>query len=286
MTFLETLNNSEKYIKSGNTTAYVGMDHNRNEILLDMAEATHVLVAGSTGSGKSVMLHSIVSSLMYKNTRETAKFLMIDPKRVEFFDYADSSMLYGGEIFDDEKEAVSALSAVLEEMDKRYSLMKYKHMRSIEDDECENMQFYRIYIVIDELSVLMQSEERKEVISNLRKIAMLGRAAGIHLIVATQHPNRKTIPAEIQSNIPTVIGMAVRQAVDSRMIIGNGECTKLRGRGDAILVSGLDEIHFQGAYVSREDVQEIVNDTMPTERSFKNTIHVRYSGFGSDKYMN
>lgn len=241
------------------TTAYIGLSADEKApVLLDFKKAIHCLVAGATGSGKSVMLHSIISSLMYSNTAETAQFLLIDPKRVEFFDYSDSPMLYGGKVYENVQEAVTALEQVIYEMNDRYIQLKYAHVRSIDDlPPCSRMA--RIYVAIDELSFLML-EDKKKIEEIISKIGMLGRAAGIHLILATQHPDRHTITGTIQANIPTVIGLATRKAVDSRMITGNNACTQLKGRGDAILIDGLNEVHFQGAFVSTDDIRQIVNN--------------------------
>ena len=266
--FKAFLQSNAAYMESSNTVAYLGRMAQGNDVLLDMADAVHVLIAGATGSGKSVMMHSIIASLMQKNTPETARFLLIDPKRVEFFDYSSSDSLLGGRICESVEDATEALSAIVDKMNERYDIFKCEHCRNIESYQKLGHPMYRFYIAVDELSALMQ-EARKEIEPLLSKIGMLGRAAGIHMIVATQHPDRKTITGTIQSNIPTVIGLATRTKVDSRMIIQSDECTKLQGRGDAILVQGLEEIHFQGAYVSPEDIQEIVNNIDPMRKAFK-----------------
>ena len=241
------------------TTAYIGLSADEKApVLLDFKKAIHCLVAGATGSGKSVMLHSIISSLMYSNTAETAQFLLIDPKRVEFFDYSDSPMLYGGKVYENVQESITALEQITYEMNDRYIQLKYAQSRSIDDlPPCAKMS--RIYVVIDELSFLML-EDKKKIEQIISKIGMLGRAAGIHLILATQHPDRHTITGTIQANIPTVIGLATRKAVDSRMITGNNACTQLKGRGDAILIDGMNEVHFQGVFVSADGIHKIVNN--------------------------
>lgn len=235
----------------------LGRDASNKPIYLDLNKAIHVLIAGATGSGKSCMMNSIISSLMMNNSKETASFLLIDPKRVEFFDYCDSDMLYGGEVIQNARQAINALSALVEEMNKRFWILESQKKRSyLEFSNPSTMK--QIFVCIDELSFLLL-ENKKEVEEYISKIGMLGRAAGIHLILATQHPDRKTITGTIQANIPTVIGLTTRKAVDSRMIIGDDSLTKLHGNGEAILVDGLNVIQFQGSYIKQETIQYIVN---------------------------
>lgn len=256
MELKELLNRYE--VSQSLTSAILGTSAEGGLVELDIVDATHILIAGSTGSGKSCMMNSIISSLMLKNTKGTAAFCLIDPKRVEFFDYKDSDMLYGGEVVNTPKKALLTLSALCEEMEQRYRLLEWNKKRNYQ--EFPNRACMKdIYICIDELSFLML-ESKKECEEYISKIGMLGRAAGLHLILATQQPTRKIITGTIQANIPTVIGLATRNAIDSRMIIGNSSLTKLKGKGDAMLVSGLNETHFQGCYVNQSTIEDIVHD--------------------------
>ena len=255
---MELLEAIKKYpIKKSYTSAVLGVDEENDEIVeLDIEEATHVLIAGTTGSGKSCTMNCIISSLMLQNTNKTATFCLIDPKRVEFFDYQNSSMLYGGEVINTSKQALRILDKIIEEMELRYRLLEWDKKRNYQ--EFKNRACMKdIYICIDELSFLML-ENKNETERVLSKIGMLGRAAGIHLIIATQHPDRKTITGVIQANIPTVIGLATRNKVDSRMIIGTNELTTLKGKGDSILVKGLTTTHYQGCYVDQDTIKRIV----------------------------
>lgn len=256
MELKELLNEYE--VSPSLTSAILGTTSEGGLVELDIVDATHVLIAGTTGSGKSCMMNSIISSLMLKNTKDTAAFCLIDPKRVEFFDYKDSDMLYGGEIINTTKKALLTLSALCEEMEERYRLLEWNKKRNYQ--EFNNRACMKdIYICIDELSFLML-ESKKECEEYISKIGMLGRAAGLHLILATQQPTRKIITGTIQANIPTVIGLTTRNAIDSRMIIGNNSLTSLKGKGDAILISGLNETHFQGCYVNQYTIEQIVSD--------------------------
>lgn len=236
------------------TVALLGHTDSGKAVSVDFKETPHLLIAGATGAGKSIMLHSIICSILRNNTTDSAQLVLIDPKRVELFDYTDSPMLYGGRIYEDVSDAVEVLEELTEVMNDRYIQLKYSHARNI-DEMHVGGTMPRIYICIDELSFLMTCDKKKleNVIS---KIGMMGRAAGIHLIVCTQHPDRKTITGTIQANITAVVAMATRTATDSRMIAGSNICAKLRGRGDAVLIDGLREERFQGRYISKTDIHE------------------------------
>ena len=236
------------------TVVLLGHTDSGKAVSVDFKETPHLLIAGATGAGKSVMLHSIICSLLRNNTTDSAQLVLIDPKRVELFDYTDSQMLYGGRIYEDVSDAVEVLEELTEVMNDRYIQLKYSHARNI--DEMHNAgTMPRIYICIDELSFLMTCDKKK-LETVISKIGMMGRAAGIHLIVCTQHPDRKTITGTIQANITAVVAMATRTATDSRMISGSNICAKLRGRGDAVLIDGLREERFQGRYISKTDIHE------------------------------
>lgn len=240
-----------------NTAVILGYDRQCMPVCIDFRESPHILIAGATGSGKSVMMHSIACGLISSNTPETAQFLMIDPKRVEMFDYNRSPLLFGGKVYEDLEESIKVLEAVNDEMESRYFQLKYMNARSVEDIP-KNGTMPRIYIFIDELSFLML-KDKKKIEKLLSSIGMMGRAAGIHLILCTQHPDRKTITGTIQANITTVVALATRTAVDSRMIAGSSICTTLKGKGDAVLIDGLEEIRFQGKFTSRFEVAETIN---------------------------
>lgn len=236
------------------TVALLGHTDSGKAVSVDFKETPHLLIAGATGAGKSVMLHSIICSLLRNNTTDSAQLVLIDPKRVELFDYTESQMLYGGRIYEDVSDAVEVLEELTEVMNDRYIQLKYSHSRNI-DEMHDAGTMPRIYICIDELSFLMTCD-KKRLETVISKIGMMGRAAGIHLIVCTQHPDRKTITGTIQANITAVIAMATRTATDSRMISGSNICAKLRGRGDAVLIDGLREERFQGRYISKTDIHE------------------------------
>lgn len=239
---------------AGPTVALLGYTNSGKAVSVDFKETPHLLIAGATGAGKSIMLHSIICSLLQNNTTDSAQLVLIDPKRVELFDYTDSPMLYGGRIYEDVSDAVEVLEELTEVMNDRYIQLKYSHSRNI-DEMHGSGTMPRIYICIDELSFLMTCDKKK-LETVISKIGMMGRAAGIHLIVCTQHPDRKTITGTIQANITAVVAMATRTATDSRMIAGSSICTTLKGKGDSVLIDGLREERFQGRYISKTDIHE------------------------------
>lgn len=252
------------------TVALLGHTDSGKAVSVDFKETPHLLIAGATGAGKSVMLHSIICSLLRNNTTDSAQLVLIDPKRVELFDYTDSAMLYGGRIYEDVSDAVEVLEELTEVMNDRYIQLKYSHARNIDEMHGAGTM-PRIYICIDELSFLMTCDKKKleNVIS---KIGMMGRAAGIHLIVCTQHPDRKTITGTIQANITAVVAMATRTATDSRMIAGSSICATLKGKGDSVLIDGLREERFQGRYISQSDIHEATEAQKKNEEMNPNRV--------------
>lgn len=252
------------------TVALLGHTDSGKAVSVDFKQTPHLLIAGATGAGKSVMLHSIICSLLRNNTTDSAQLVLIDPKRVELFDYTDSPMLYGGRIYEDVSDAVEVLEELTEVMNDRYIQLKYSHSRNI--DEMHNAgTMPRIYICIDELSFLMTCD-KKRLETVISKIGMMGRAAGIHLIVCTQHPDRKTITGTIQANITAVVAMATRTATDSRMIAGSSICTTLKGKGDSVLIDGLREERFQGRYISQSDIHEATEAQKKNEEMNPNRV--------------
>lgn len=243
------------------SSSIAGIDTNNRPVTIDIAAAPHVLIAGTTGSGKSVLLNSLICSLLYKITPATGRLLMIDPKQVELSIYEGLPHLYRP-IVKGAPEAITALAELCEEMDKRYKYMAKRGAKSIADT---NMP--RIYCIIDELADLMLTS-KKTVESYIIRIAQLGRAAGIHLIVATQRPTVNIITGLIKANISTKIALAVSNVSDSITILNHGGAEKLTGRGDAIIKTPdkITERRFQSFYTPDEDIQAIVNHYRPPRR--------------------
>jgi S-DNA-T family DNA segregation ATPase FtsK/SpoIIIE len=226
----------------------------------NIAKMPHLLVAGATGSGKSVSIHSIIVSLLYKNSPETLKFIFVDPKRVELSVYGGIPHLIAP-VITEGKKAVSALRWAIAEMDRRYETLLrdgFRDIKSYNDKHAGDPMAY-IVIVIDELADLMSSYGR-EVESSIVRLAQMARAVGIHLIVSTQRPSVEVITGLIKANITTRIALQVASQIDSRTIIDQSGAEKLLGGGDMLLVSAelSKPQRIQGSYVTDEEIKEVV----------------------------
>ena len=254
--YLKSCLYTNKWNKASRTSCAAGVTTDNNVMIIDMLKAPHILISGETGSGKSVLLNSLIVSLLYKTTPADGQFLMIDPKQVELSLYNDLPHLYKP-IVTDATKAVDTLGEVCEEMTRRYSVLSSHGVKQLSDDP---ELFPRLYVVIDELADLMLTS-RKAVEKNIVRIAQLGRAAGIHLIIATQRPTTNIITGLIKANIPTKIALAVSNISDSITILNHGGAEKLTGRGDAIVKpsDSMFEYRIQSAFVPSVDIRRVVN---------------------------
>ena len=229
-------------------TASIGKDLNNKEIELNLLETPHLLVAGSTGSGKSCILNNIISSLSLKYDKEYYKTILIDIKQVEFLQFANISQLATPIITTTEK-AIDILNKMCNIMQNRYNILSENNCRNIEEyNKISNDKMCYYSIVIDELADLfIQSPDIETIICRL---AQLGRASGIHLILATQRPDRETITGRLKVNIPSRIALSVASLYDSRIILDQTGAEKLTGKGDFILkMSNGETIRGQGALI-------------------------------------
>lgn len=248
-------------------TVALGRDIGGNAIVTDIAKMPHGLIAGATGSGKSVCINSIIMSILYKATPEEVKLLMIDPKVVELGIYNGIPHLLVP-VVTDPRKASGALGWAVTEMENRYKMFADRGVRNIEgynkfvdelgDPEIEKMP--HIVIIIDELADLMITAP-KEVEDSINRIAAKARAAGMHLIVATQRPSVDVITGVIKANIPTRIAFAVSSQVDSRTILDTAGAEKLLGRGDMLFrfATSPKPSRIQGCFVSDEEVEAVVD---------------------------
>jgi S-DNA-T family DNA segregation ATPase FtsK/SpoIIIE len=236
------------------TTAAVGTDNSGQPVIVDIAKMPHMLIAGAAGSGKSVAINTLLCSMLYCCTPNMTQFVMIDPKQVELSAYEGLPHL-ATPIITSAADTVKTLQAVNVAMDKRYKLMARKRTKSGTD-----AGFPRLVIVIDELADLMLTS-KKAVEDSIIRIAQLGRAAGIHLIVATQKPVVSVITGLIQGNIPAKLALQTASTSDSVRILGHKGAETLLGRGDAWLKlpDRVEEIRLQCAYTSENDVQAVVD---------------------------
>ncbi|AVN63472.1 DNA translocase (stage III sporulation protein E) [Mesoplasma florum] len=231
----------------------------------------HLLVAGSTGSGKSVMINALICSILLRAKPNEVKFLMIDPKKVELSVYSRVPHMLAP-VISDMKQAANALKMVVAEMERRYELFMNLGVRNIDGYNrkvtgSKKMPFQ--VIIIDELADLMMTGDRKQVEESIMRITQMARAAGIHLIVATQRPSTDVITGTIKTNIPTRIAFAVTTGIDSRTILDSTGAENLLGRGDMLFMppGGGDLMRAQGAYLSDEEIEEIVDFTIAQQQA-------------------
>ena len=241
----------------------LGKDNSGRYIVADIAKMPHVLIAGQTGSGKSVCINSIITSILYRATPEEVRMILIDPKVVELSIYNDIPHLIAP-VVTDPKKAASALNWAVAEMGVRYQKFAERDVRDIKGYNKKLQPGEKIMpqmvIVIDELADLMMVCPG-EVEDSICRLAQLARAAGMHLVIATQRPSVNVITGIIKANIPTRIAFSVASQVDSRTMIDHGGAEKLLGNGDMLFVpSGINKpLRVQGAWVSDEEVHAVVS---------------------------
>ncbi|MBQ6825837.1 MAG: DNA translocase FtsK [Clostridia bacterium] len=248
-------------------TVALGRDIGGNEIVTDIAKMPHGLIAGATGSGKSVCINSIIMSILYKASPEEVKLLMIDPKVVELGIYNGIPHLLVP-VVTDPRKASGALGWAVTEMEQRYRMFADRGVRNIEGynkfvEEEKNPELEKmphIVIIIDELADLMMTAPN-EVEDSINRIAAKARAAGMHLLVATQRPSVDVVTGVIKANIPTRIAFAVSSQVDSRTILDTAGAEKLLGRGDMLFkFAGAPKPNrIQGCFVSDDEVEKVVD---------------------------
>ena len=227
----------------------------------------HLLVAGATGSGKSVGINDFIVSLMFQNTPAELKFLMVDPKQVELEMYSGLPYLLAPIVYDSGK-AIKLLQWTVEEMEKRYSTLKDQRVRNLDEynqkmDAEGQEKMYRIVFIIDEMADMMlsSSANRKEVENCINRLAAKARAVGIHLILATQRPSVNVITGLIKANIPTRIAFGVVSEVDSRTILGRKGAEDLVGKWDMLYMDPSTKfpIRIQAPFVSTEEIERVVS---------------------------
>ena len=244
----------------------IGKDISGKIITFPLDDMPHLLVAGTTGSGKSVLVHSLIMTLLMRNYPSQLKLMLIDPKKVEFAKYALESHLFCP-VISEAQQAIVALSKLCEEMDRRYEVLsryncvkvqEYRAKRKGHENEMEAMP--TIVCVIDEFADLMQTGGA-EVADSVQRISQKARACGIHLIIATQRPSKDVIPMVIKSNIACRIGLSCSTAVDSRVILDEGGAETLLGKGDLLFKcpGSKSLIRAQSPFISSTDIENILS---------------------------
>jgi S-DNA-T family DNA segregation ATPase FtsK/SpoIIIE len=241
-------------------TVALGLDVSGNPVVADLAKMPHILIAGTTGSGKSVLLNSFIASMLFRTTPSEVKVILIDPKRVEMVGYNGIPHLLTPVIVDVQK-ILSALKWAMSEMDRRYKIFAEAGVRNI--DAYNNSAGFQalpyIIIIIDELADLM-AYAPVEVEDTICRLAQMARATGIHLVLATQRPSVDVITGLIKANIPSRIAFSVSSMVDSRVILDTPGAEKLLGRGDMLYIppDQAKPSRIQGTYVSEEEINKVV----------------------------
>lgn len=242
-------------------SASLGLDVSGSAVIADISRMPHMLVAGTTGSGKSVLINALITSLLFRASPSEVKFILIDPKRVEFTSYNGIPHLLTPVIVEPEK-ILSALKWAMGEMDRRYKLFAERGVRNIDGyNELSGFQALPyIVIIIDELADLMMYAP-VEIEDAIARLAQMARATGIHLIIATQRPSVNVITGLIKANIPARIAFNVSSMIDSRVILDTPGAEKLLGRGDMLYIppDQAKPTRIQGAYVSEKEVKKLVD---------------------------
>ena len=259
---------------------------------VEINDTPHMLVAGSTGSGKSVCINCIIASILMRSRPEEVKLVLVDPKKVEFSMYNGVPHLLCPVVTNPKKASV-ALQNIVSEMERRYELFEHTKCKKISqyNEFCERNPEYKklpyIVVIIDELADLMLVAA-KEVEDSIMRITQMARAAGIHLIVATQRPSTDIITGVVKANIPTRISFAVSSSIDSRTILDMVGAEKLLGKGDMLfLPMGENQpTRIQGAFVSEEELQKIVDFTISQQKAcYDESITMdNSSSSGEDNY--
>ncbi|MEK3808878.1 DNA translocase FtsK [Bacillus sp. FSL H8-0547] len=256
----------------------LGRDISGDAVLAEMNKMPHLLVAGSTGSGKSVCINGIITSILMRAKPHEVKMMMIDPKMVELNVYNGIPHLLAP-VVTDPKKASQALKKVVNEMERRYELFSHTGTRNIEgynefirrsnlEEGTKNPEFPYIVVIVDELADLMMVAS-SDVEDSITRLSQMARAAGIHLIIATQRPSVDVITGVIKANIPSRIAFSVSSQTDSRTILDMGGAEKLLGRGDMLFlpVGASKPVRVQGAFLSDEEVEKVVSYVISQQRA-------------------
>jgi len=262
--YLKEILQSDIYKNSSSPlTIALGKDIVGNPFVTDLKKLPHLLIAGTTGSGKSVGINAMLLSLLYRNSPDTLKLLMIDPKMLEFSVYNDIPHLLTP-VITKPKHAITALSNMVVEMERRYKVLSQSKTKNIENynekiKKIGGTQLPYIVVIIDELADLMMTSG-KEVEFYISRLAQMARASGIHLLVATQRPSVDVVTGLIKANLPSRISFKVGQKIDSKVILDASGADSLLGRGDMLFTppssSGLIRLH--APYASEEEIEKVV----------------------------
>ena len=258
--YLKEIISNEKFNKKDiKLPIAIGKSISGLPIIGDLTAMPHLLIAGTTGSGKSVCINTIIVSLLYRLNPDLCKFILIDPKMLELSAYEGIPHLLSP-VITDSKKAASALGWTVREMNNRYKLMSKEGVRNIDGYNTKHkLKMPYIVVVVDEMSDLMLVAG-KEIENYIQKLSQMARAAGIHIIMATQRPSVDVITGTIKANFPTRISFRVSSKIDSRTILGEQGAEQLLGNGDMLFMSSANRIvRIHGPYVSEKEIEKITN---------------------------
>jgi S-DNA-T family DNA segregation ATPase FtsK/SpoIIIE len=244
----------------------IGKDISGNIEVIDLSKTPHLLVAGTTGSGKSVFINTLLASILYKFSPKELRLILIDPKMLELSVYNDIAHLLTP-VVTEPKKAIIALKWVCKEMERRYSLMNEENTRSLEgynQKSVEKLPF--IVVFIDEMADLMMTAG-KEVEHYVQRLAQMARACGIHLVMATQRPSVDIITGSIKANFPSRISFQVASKYDSRTVLGEIGAEQLLGNGDMLMSkNGSNLIRYQSAFISDDEVNKLIKEIKKSQK--------------------
>ncbi|MDD3005965.1 MAG: DNA translocase FtsK [Candidatus Pacebacteria bacterium] len=291
VTLKNVLDSPEFHNRKTNLSMILGRDVAGNSVIANVAKMPHLMIAGSTGSGKTVCVNTLITGLLFQNSPENLKFIMIDPKRVELTPYNDIPHLLAPVIVDPDK-AINSLKWAVKEMENRYDLLSKFGCRNIESyNEAVKTRFTDqdplpyIIIVIDEMADLMATHGR-EMEAVVVRLAQMARAIGIHLVLSTQRPSVEVITGLIKANITTRIAFCVASQIDSRTILDASGAEKLLGNGDMLYLSSdaSKPRRIQGVFISEEEVGKVVDfiKSQKQEGTEYDSEIVESKRFGSD----
>ena len=289
--YIKQVINTKKFVETEMTLPVAFGKTIENEVfMMDLTKMPHLLVAGATGSGKSVGINTIITCLLYKCHPDNLKFVMVDPKKIELSLYRNIqnhflAMLPNADepIITDTSKALETLNSVCKEMDDRYDLLKMAYVRDIKaynkkfkngelEDDLGHRHLPYIVVIIDELADLMMTAG-KQIEEPIARIAQLARAVGIHMVVATQRPSVNVITGTIKANFPARVAYQVASKVDSRTILDQGGADQLIGMGDMLYHNGASMTRIQNAFVSTEEVERI-NAFIGEQAGYKEPFHL------------
>ena len=299
---LKDIIESREFIKSKSHLSFcLGKDISGNSKICDLAKMPHLLVAGATGSGKSVCLNSLIISLLYKSSPEDLRLILIDPKRVEFYVYNGLPHLMLPDVITEADKAINAFNWAINEMERRFQLFQDTNVKNLAEYNAlpeilngTKPKMPMIVIIVDELADLMLTNKR-DVEDKIMRIAAKARAAGIHLVLATQRPSVDVITGTIKANLPSRIAFSVTSFADSKTILDGGGADKLLGKGDMLYapIDYPEAKRIQGAFVSNDEVKAIVefikqNNKAYFDEEIEQVINQKISnnGFVNGSYEN